>query len=289
MNTLEIISQALSQQKKDVTRVETKLKNTQTELIKQLNIDLPEHITPATQYINQMIDFVKGLEEKGYTYRIEDGIYFDVNIGAMNDGSPYVFMMNDNLLNEYEICTEHKINHDIFQKEWSGKFAGKREGYKIKPLSEKIEVLGRYTSVKEGAENSGAIATAIITTSMGAKWAVFGFDIWNRFLSTSRRNQIFNTLEYISGNPLPARMIESFSSIVLPRKYKNGNLASVSVVNCMPGESGEYHIKVQMPEGTKALYMSQYGKKEELTVGADGVLKMPSLDAWKVATVFFEE
>lgn len=46
--------------------------------LKQLNIDLPEHITPATQYIEQMINFVKGLEEKGYTYRIEDGIYFDV-------------------------------------------------------------------------------------------------------------------------------------------------------------------------------------------------------------------
>ena len=46
--------------------------------LKSLNIDLPEHITPATEYIAQMIDFVKGLEEKGYTYRIEDGIYFDV-------------------------------------------------------------------------------------------------------------------------------------------------------------------------------------------------------------------
>ena len=46
--------------------------------LKLLNIDIPEHITPATQYISQMIDFVKGLEEKGYTYRLEDGIYFDV-------------------------------------------------------------------------------------------------------------------------------------------------------------------------------------------------------------------
>ena len=46
--------------------------------LKLLNIDLPENITPATEYIPQMIEFVKGLEEKGYTYRIEDGIYFDV-------------------------------------------------------------------------------------------------------------------------------------------------------------------------------------------------------------------
>lgn len=43
-----------------------------------LNIDKPEHITYATEYIPQMIEFVKKLEEKGYTYRIDDGIYFDV-------------------------------------------------------------------------------------------------------------------------------------------------------------------------------------------------------------------
>jgi len=46
--------------------------------LKSLNIDIPEHITYATQYIPQMIDFVKGLEDKGFTYRIDDGIYFDV-------------------------------------------------------------------------------------------------------------------------------------------------------------------------------------------------------------------
>lgn len=46
--------------------------------LKQLNVDIPEHITPATQYIEQMINFVKGLEKKGYIYRLSDGMYFDV-------------------------------------------------------------------------------------------------------------------------------------------------------------------------------------------------------------------
>ena len=32
-----------------------------------------------------MIDFVKGLEGKGYTYRIEDGIYFDVRAVVRNE------------------------------------------------------------------------------------------------------------------------------------------------------------------------------------------------------------
>ena len=46
--------------------------------LKLLNIDVPEHITFATQYISQMIEFIKGLEQKGYTYKIDDGIYFDI-------------------------------------------------------------------------------------------------------------------------------------------------------------------------------------------------------------------
>ena len=44
----------------------------------RLNIELPEHIAKATQHIVEMIDFIKKLEEKGYTYIIDDGVYFDV-------------------------------------------------------------------------------------------------------------------------------------------------------------------------------------------------------------------
>ncbi len=44
----------------------------------RLNIELPEHIAKATQHIDEMIDFIKKLKEKGYTYIIDDGVYFDV-------------------------------------------------------------------------------------------------------------------------------------------------------------------------------------------------------------------
>lgn len=46
--------------------------------LNKLNIDIPEHITKATEYIDEMINFVKILEEKGYTYILDDGVYFDV-------------------------------------------------------------------------------------------------------------------------------------------------------------------------------------------------------------------
>ena len=47
--------------------------------LKELNIDVPEHITKATEYIPQMIKFIQKLEKKGYTYIIDDGVYFDVS------------------------------------------------------------------------------------------------------------------------------------------------------------------------------------------------------------------
>ncbi len=45
----------------------------------KLNIDLPqgEHLCRATDHIDAQIDLVKALEDKGYTYTTDDGIYFD--------------------------------------------------------------------------------------------------------------------------------------------------------------------------------------------------------------------
>lgn len=45
----------------------------------KLNISKPEHIAKATEFIDPMIDFVKGLEEKGFTYTISDGVYFNTD------------------------------------------------------------------------------------------------------------------------------------------------------------------------------------------------------------------
>jgi cysteinyl-tRNA synthetase len=46
--------------------------------LKRLNIDRPEIIARATEHIDGMIEYVKGLCEKGYGYETSDGIYFDI-------------------------------------------------------------------------------------------------------------------------------------------------------------------------------------------------------------------
>lgn len=44
-----------------------------------LNIIKPDIVTPATEYISEMIELVKRLEQKGFTYKTADGIYFDTS------------------------------------------------------------------------------------------------------------------------------------------------------------------------------------------------------------------
>jgi cysteinyl-tRNA synthetase len=46
---------------------------------KALNCLMPDVLCPATEYIKEMIDLVRTLEKKGFTYRISDGIYFDTS------------------------------------------------------------------------------------------------------------------------------------------------------------------------------------------------------------------
>ena len=45
----------------------------------KLNIGKPEIIAKATEHIPDMINYVKALEDKGFGYEIDDGIYFDIN------------------------------------------------------------------------------------------------------------------------------------------------------------------------------------------------------------------
>lgn len=44
-----------------------------------LNIELPTDLMHATDFISEQIDLVKKLEEKGFTYKTNDGIYFDTS------------------------------------------------------------------------------------------------------------------------------------------------------------------------------------------------------------------
>lgn len=44
-----------------------------------LGIKAPTKTPKATEFISEMVELIKQLEEKGYTYEISDGVYFDVS------------------------------------------------------------------------------------------------------------------------------------------------------------------------------------------------------------------
>lgn len=46
---------------------------------KRLNIDMPEHVAPATSVINEIIKFVQGLIDKGLAYITSKGVYYDIS------------------------------------------------------------------------------------------------------------------------------------------------------------------------------------------------------------------
>lgn len=59
--------------------------------MKNLNIETPEHICPATSVINEIIAFVQNILDNGYGYITKNGVYFDTSkyshygeLGGMN-------------------------------------------------------------------------------------------------------------------------------------------------------------------------------------------------------------
>ncbi len=47
--------------------------------LKRLNIQIPQYLPKATEHIAEQIDLIKQLEQKGFTYVIDDGVYFDTS------------------------------------------------------------------------------------------------------------------------------------------------------------------------------------------------------------------
>lgn len=47
--------------------------------LKKLNIIMPDVWCKATEHIQEQIDFIKKIEERGFTYKTSDGIYFDTS------------------------------------------------------------------------------------------------------------------------------------------------------------------------------------------------------------------
>ncbi|MFH1623148.1 MAG: class I tRNA ligase family protein, partial [Candidatus Aenigmatarchaeota archaeon] len=73
------MEKAASEKKMNAWELATYYTNDFFDAIEKLNVQRPNIVCKATKHIPQMIELVKKLEKKGYTYATSDGIYFDTS------------------------------------------------------------------------------------------------------------------------------------------------------------------------------------------------------------------
>lgn len=55
--------------------------------MKNLNVELPDVITRVSEFIPEIIDFIKKIMENGYAYESNGSVYF--NVSKFNDGTKH--------------------------------------------------------------------------------------------------------------------------------------------------------------------------------------------------------
>ncbi len=209
-----------------------------------------------------------------------------------------------------ERFTDHSVNTGMESRRWNGQFCADNS-YEIISLNDsQVEILSEYVKVtppdtpdsecvymancgKLKYKKVNKIANAIFTTPQGAKWAVFGFDMWSRTISSEKKDIYLNTAAYISGKRQPAEIITPIKALLQSRVNNEDKLTQVSITNITVAESGEVEINVSDPVSQKAVLMGQYTPEQEIAVlptETEGMfkIKIPYLKPWAVSTIFFE-
>ncbi len=237
----------------------------------------------------------------GETVRILNARGFDLAVDAKG--------VDTTVLNER--FSDHPINQGMTHRRWGGQFLANAAYEVLIKDPERVEVVSEYvkTVLPETPEeecvyvaNLGIrkfqlvdkIASVVFTTPYGAKWAVFGFDMWQRSMSTEKRDIYLNAAAYISAHRQPAEIVTPLKTLLQSRVDAEGRLTQVSITNCTVADSGEVTIRVSAPAGRKAIWMGQYIEEQELpmipTETADLYeITLPNLKPWAVSTIFFGE
>lgn len=196
----------------------------------------------------------------------------------------------------YEKLENHPSNKSNLKEYKSSPFSyGKQETYYLCDLSNCTEIVGRYATnsniVPPLKDGGYGVSTAIINMPKGGKWAVFGYMPWKGVISFARHEQFLNIADYISGNALSSRILTPMQANILPRVDKDGKTVCISITNCTVGESGDFKLLIRNPKTENFYYMAQRGVKKQLSFdknGNDYIVKVPSISAWTVGTVFCE-
>ncbi len=209
-----------------------------------------------------------------------------------------------------ERFSKHVVNKNVFGRRWGGQFLARADYELVISVPSKVEVLSEYVKVASAdtpneecipMENYGIIkytgigkvANAVFTTEFGAKWAVFGFDMWGRTMSTEKKNIYLEAAAYISGHRQPAEIVTPIKTLLQSRINKDGRLTQFSITNTTVADSGEVTVRVNNPRSENVTLMGQYTTEMKLDLKPTEneniyTVTIPNLKPWAVTTVFFD-
>jgi cysteinyl-tRNA synthetase len=130
--------------------------------LKKLNILPPTKWPKATEHIKEMIEFIKILEKKGYTYKTGDGIYFDT--AKLNDYGKLAQLKKEKLKAGKRIDLGEKKNKTDFalwkfsekpgvrQQEWESPWGIGFPGWHIECSVMSSEYLGERFDIHTGGQ-----------------------------------------------------------------------------------------------------------------------------------------
>jgi len=131
--------------------------------LKSLNILEPSIWCKATEHIKEQIELIKVLEKKGYTYKTEDGIYFDTS--RFKDYGKLARLKKEGLEAGKRVDMRDKKNSTDFalwkfsteigkrQQEWNSPWGVGFPGWHIECSAMSMKYLGEHFDIHTGGED----------------------------------------------------------------------------------------------------------------------------------------
>jgi cysteinyl-tRNA synthetase len=203
--------------------------------LKRLNVKLPNVITRATEHVQEMIDLIKKLEEKGYTYIANGNVYFSID--KFED---YDKLAN---LNMKELQPGNRVEIDNFKKnpldfvlwfvnskydnhilQWQSPWGTGFPGWHVECSAMAIKYLGEYVDIHCGGvdhipvHHTNEIAQS--ESALGHKWV--NYWVHGEFLTTINNEKMSKSGEFLTLEKLIA---DGFSPLdyryyILQSKYR---------------------------------------------------------------------
>ena len=127
----------------------------------RLNFIKPNQLPKATDNIPEQIDFIKGLEAKGFTYQIDDGVYFDtskvadygklarLNIEALKAGARVEYNQQKHSPTDFALWKFSPTDHQR-DMEWDSPWGKGFPGWHLECSALVLKYLGKAIDIHAG-------------------------------------------------------------------------------------------------------------------------------------------